>query len=140
MSDNKENNTNSNNNSFFSRFPQSPFHSNYTLPPYSYYPYTINTNLIPCNKCIELQNEMKLMNKNIELLNKQIKLLDLKMSIISNKQNHNQQKSFNRNRNRKRNRNLNLNQNLNLNKDNSEKESPEQVEPKIIVRVNDKKN
>lgn len=41
---------------------------------------TTNVN-VQCTKCTELQNEIKLMGKNIELLNEQIKLLDMKISI-----------------------------------------------------------
>lgn len=141
MSDNKDNNSNSNNNnnSFFSKFPPSPFHLN-APPAYSYYPYAINNNFIPCNKCIELQNEMrnmetqmKLMNKNIELLNEQIKLLDLKMSIMPNRQNNRHpQQSFNRNRNR---------DNVNKTRSKSDLEPPElpeHGEPKLIIRLDDK--
>jgi hypothetical protein len=152
MSENKNNTQNTtttpnNTFSFFSRFPPSPFDMNgpQQQQQQPYYPMNY-CSVVPCNKCIELQNEMKntelqmkLMNKNIELLNEQIKLLDLKLSIMSNKRYNNkfQKKPFNKNNGEaiRENQKFPYAENK-IKQYNGREQSP--LEPRLVIKINEK--
>jgi hypothetical protein len=97
-------------------YPNPPY-PNYGYIPYGYHMHPNTTNInVQCNKCNELQMEIKnlsmqvtLLTKNIDLMNEQIKLLDMKIdisrqqSIKSKEKNNNTNIPFNNHRNNKNN-------------------------------------
>ncbi|QKF94085.1 CbxX/CfqX protein [Fadolivirus algeromassiliense] len=109
-------------NNYHDHYPGYPYYYNHH-PPYN----TTNVNL-QCDKCSELQKDIKnmelqikLMSKNIELLNEQLKLYDMKLSVFMNDKNkqqlnlknnnqyHNKQNNNNQNKQNKQNQHNNNN-------------------------------